>query len=95
MKGLKYTSRVDETGNTRLKTEFKIGETIIGKDFCVIAGPCSVESEEQILQAAKGVKAAGAKMLRGGAYKPRTSPYSFQGLGKLGLKYLYEAGKQV
>ena len=95
MKGLKYTSWDDETGGKRSKTEIKIGDTIIGKDFCVIAGPCSVESQEQILIAAEGVKKAGAKMLRGGAYKPRTSPYSFQGLGKIGLKYLYEAGKKV
>lgn len=95
MKGLKYTSWDDESGKKRPKTEIKIGNTVIGKDFCVIAGPCSVESQEQILTAAEGVKKAGAKMLRGGAYKPRTSPYSFQGLGKIGLKYLYEAGKKV
>lgn len=95
MKGLKYTSLCDEDGNVRAKTEFKIGNTIIGKDFCVIGGPCSVESEEQILHAALGVKKAGANMLRGGAYKPRTSPYSFQGLGKIGLKYLSEAGRKV
>lgn len=95
MKGLKYTSLVDEAGMTRPKTEIKIGNTTIGRNFCVIAGPCSVESEEQILLAAEGVKKAGAKMLRGGAYKPRTSPYSFQGLGKIGLKYLHEAGKKA
>ncbi|WP_411338385.1 3-deoxy-7-phosphoheptulonate synthase [Ruminococcus gauvreauii] len=86
---------MDEDGAVRPKTEIKIGDTTIGKDFCVIAGPCSVESEEQILSAAEGIKKAGAKMLRGGAYKPRTSPYSFQGLGKTGLKYLHEAGKKV
>jgi 3-deoxy-7-phosphoheptulonate synthase len=55
------------------------------------AGPCSVESREQILTAARAVKAAGAHLLRGGAYKPRTSPYAFQGLGEEGLRYLAEA----
>lgn len=58
----------------------------------VIAGPCSVESEGQMLAAARLVKAAGAQMLRGGAYKPRTGPHSFQGLGAEGLKYLRQAG---
>ena len=57
----------------------------------VIAGPCSVESREQLLETAKGVKRAGATMLRGGAYKPRTSPYEFQGLGIEALKILREA----
>ena len=95
MKGLKYTSLVDTEGRVRPKTKIKIGDTTIGKEFCVIAGPCSVESEEQILIAAEGVKKAGAKVLRGGTYKPRTSPYSFQGLRKIGLKYLYEACKKV
>ncbi len=74
------------------RTEFKVGDITVGKDFLVIAGPCSVESEEQVLKAAEIVKKAGANMLRGGAYKPRTSPYSFQGLGRVGLKYLKEAG---
>ena len=58
----------------------------------VIAGPCSVESEEQTLETARKVKAAGANMLRGGAFKPRTSPYSFQGLGIEGLKILEREG---
>src|SRR5205807_3687478 len=58
--------------------------------FVVIAGPCSVESEEQLFSTAKAVKAAGAKLLRGGAYKPRTSPYEFQGLGVEALKILAE-----
>src|SRR5437867_5376408 len=57
------------------------GVTIGGKRVVVVAGPCSVESREQMLEIAKQVKAAGARMLRGGAFKPRTSPYSFQGLG--------------
>ncbi len=92
MKGLKCVSSIDENGVVRKRTEIKIGDITIGKDFLVIAGPCSVESEEQIMKAALAVKAAGANMLRGGAYKPRTSPYSFQGLGRVGLKYLSKAG---
>jgi 3-deoxy-7-phosphoheptulonate synthase len=63
-----------------------------GEDAVVIAGPCSVESREQVLQTAIAVKQAGATILRGGAYKPRTSPYDFQGLGVPGLRYLREAG---
>ena len=62
-----------------------------GKRFIVIAGPCAVESRDQLLETAHAVKEAGAHMLRGGAYKPRTSPYSFQGLGEEGLKILAEA----
>jgi 3-deoxy-7-phosphoheptulonate synthase len=64
------------------------GVRIGGPDFVVIAGPCSVESYEQTLRIAQRVKAAGAHLLRGGAYKPRTSPYSFQGLGEEGLRIL-------
>ena len=89
MKGLKLVSR---QGDAK-KTEFRVGDITVGKDFLVIAGPCSVESEEQVMQAAAIVKEAGANMLRGGAYKPRTSPYSFQGLGRVGLQYLHDAGK--
>ena len=63
--------------------------------FGVIAGPCSVESEEQVVSIAKAVKAAGASMLRGGAFKPRTSPYSFQGLGAEGLKMLMVAKRET
>lgn len=63
----------------------------IGKDFCVMAGPCSVETEEQTVETAKIVKRLGANMLRGGAFKPRTSPYAFQGLGLEGLKILAKA----
>lgn len=77
------------------KTEIKIGNITVGRDFLVIAGPCSVESEEQIMQAARSVKEAGANMLRGGTYKPRTSPYSFQGLGRIGLQYLSKAGLET
>jgi 3-deoxy-7-phosphoheptulonate synthase len=67
------------------------GVRIGGPEVVVIAGPCSVESREQLLQTAEGVKRAGATMLRGGAYKPRTSPYEFQGLGIEALKLLREA----
>jgi 3-deoxy-7-phosphoheptulonate synthase len=67
------------------------GVKIGGPDVVVIAGPCSVESREQLLETAQGVKQAGANMLRGGAYKPRTSPYEFQGLGIEALKILREA----
>jgi 3-deoxy-7-phosphoheptulonate synthase len=63
-----------------------------GKHFCVMAGPCSVESRDQMMAVAEAVKAAGANMLRGGAFKPRTSPYAFQGMGEEGLKLLREAG---
>ena len=71
------------------ESKVKIG----GGNFAVIAGPCSVESEEQIIEVAQKVKAAGATLLRGGAFKPRTSPYSFQGLHDEGLKILLEAKK--
>ncbi len=66
-----------------------------GKKIQVMAGPCSVESLDQIIETANAVKAAGATVLRGGAFKPRTSPYSFQGLGEEGLKLLAEARKQT
>lgn len=75
-------------------TIVKIGDvTIGGKDIVVMAGPCSVEKEDLLLSIASNVKKAGAKVLRGGAFKPRTSPYSFQGLGERGLKYLAKAKK--
>ncbi|MGN0833599.1 MAG: 3-deoxy-7-phosphoheptulonate synthase [Kiritimatiellia bacterium] len=67
------------------------GVKLGGGHFQVIAGPCSVESEEQMIGVARAVKAAGATLLRGGAFKPRTSPYAFQGLGKRGLDILLEA----
>ena len=71
------------------------GVKIGGGNFQVIAGPCSVESEEQMIGIAKAVKQAGATLLRGGAFKPRTSPYAFQGLGKKGLELLFEARKET
>ena len=67
------------------------GAKIGGGHFTVIAGPCSVETEEQIISVAKSVKAAGAQVLRGGAFKPRTSPYAFQGLQRDGIKLLLKA----
>jgi len=66
-----------------------------GTGFTIMAGPCSVEGEAQIVEVAKQVKRAGATALRGGAFKPRTNPYSFQGLGETGLKYLATAGEQT
>ena len=72
-----------------MSTRVRVGDWEIGPDtLTVIAGPCAVESEEQILSIAREVKADGAQILRGGAFKPRTSPYSFQGLGKEGLRLL-------
>lgn len=78
-------------------TAVKIGNAKIGGDkgFTVIAGPCSVETEEQILTVAESVKASGAKLLRGGAFKPRTSPYSFQGLALEGVELLKEAREKT
>ncbi len=83
-------------GEGREDTVLDIGGVKVGGGHrAVIAGPCSVESWEQILAAAEAVKEAGAHILRGGAFKPRTSPYSFQGLGVEGLKLLRRAGDAV
>ena len=72
------------------------GSAVIGPDtLTIMAGPCAIESREQLLTIARAVKAAGATMLRGGAYKPRTYPYSFQGLEEEGLKYMKEAGEET
>ncbi|HUW83834.1 MAG TPA: 3-deoxy-7-phosphoheptulonate synthase [Phycisphaerae bacterium] len=77
-------------------TALEIRGVKIGGDYCaVIAGPCSVENRELLLNVARQVKAAGASILRGGAFKPRTSPYSFQGLGKEGLEYLAQARAEL
>jgi len=83
--------------------ELKCDDTIVdaggvkigGEEVVVMAGPCSVESRESILESARDVAASGARILRGGAFKPRTSPYSFQGLGVEGLKYMAEAKKET
>jgi len=90
MKNLKLASR-----ETTRRTVIDVSGVKIGRDFVVIGGPCSVESEEQTIETARAVKAAGADMLRGGAFKPRTSPYSFQGLGLRGLKILEKARKET
>lgn len=74
--------------------EIAPGVKIGGGNFQVIGGPCSVESEEQVCEVAKGVKAAGAKLYRGGAFKPRTSPYAFQGMRDEGIKLLLKAKEQ-
>ncbi len=77
-------------------TVIEVGNVKIGGgNFCMIAGPCSVESEDQIVAVAKAVKAAGADMLRGGAFKPRTSPYDFQGLKGTGIELLKIARKET
>lgn len=77
-------------------TTVRVGNTSIGPgNLTIMAGPCAVESREQLLCIARAVKAAGATILRGGAYKPRTSPYSFQGLEEEGLKYMQEAKAQT
>lgn len=77
-------------------TKIKVGQTSIGPDnVTIIAGPCAVESEEQLLKIAHRVAKAGATFIRGGAYKPRTSPYSFQGLEEEGLKYMKRAKEET
>ena len=84
--------------NRKIKSEDTIidvnGIKIGGKEIVIIAGPCSVESYEQVDIIAKAVKKSGAKLLRGGAFKPRTSPYSYQGMGIEGLKILHEIGEE-
>jgi 3-deoxy-7-phosphoheptulonate synthase len=87
----KFVSKEFRTGRTNIKIEGVPGAEFGGEDFVVIAGPCSVESEKQIMQSAEGVAKAGAKLLRGGAFKPRTSPYDFQGMEEEGLKLLQKA----
>lgn len=83
----KRASRQHHPENTMVN----VAGSAIGADFTLMAGPCAVENEEQIHESARAVKRAGATILRGGAYKPRTSPYSFQGLGLDGLRLLREA----
>ena len=91
-KRYKLASRETRAQDTVVNVD---GVLIGGPHFCMMAGPCSVESEEQLLATARAVKAAGATILRGGAYKPRTSPYEFQGLGKTGLELLALARKET
>jgi 3-deoxy-7-phosphoheptulonate synthase len=95
-KRYKLVSREAHRGNSIIT--LKVGSERIeigGKKFQVMAGPCSVESETQLLTTARAVKAAGATVLRGGAFKPRTSPYEFQGLGEKGLKMLAKARRET
>ncbi|MBN1840930.1 MAG: 3-deoxy-7-phosphoheptulonate synthase [Deltaproteobacteria bacterium] len=88
----KLASRESKDGDTVIE----VGDVEIGGPKCVVmAGPCAVESEEQLMTTATAVKEAGASMLRGGAFKPRTSPYSFQGLGEEGLKILARAREET
>lgn len=91
MKNLKLVKINDEN----LRSTIKIGNSVIGKDFVIIGGPCSVESEEQTIKTAEAVKKGHGNMLRGGAFKPRTSPYDFQGLGLKGLKILEKAKQKT
>ena len=86
MKNIKLAAR-----NGSGRTIVRVGDVKVGQGFTIIAGPCGVESEEQTIETAKAVKEVGADMLRGGAFKPRTSPYAFKGLGLRGLKILGKA----
>jgi 3-deoxy-7-phosphoheptulonate synthase len=102
MDGVEKTVRVMQPFKAASR-DFSQGDTVIdvngvkigGQQIVMIAGPCSVESRQQILETAHAVKEAGAHVLRGGAFKPRTSPYSFQGLGEEGLRYLAEAREET
>ncbi|MBI4294563.1 MAG: 3-deoxy-7-phosphoheptulonate synthase [Chloroflexi bacterium] len=87
----KLSSREFQPENTLVK----VGNVTIGRDLVIMAGPCAVETEQQLLDTARAVKAAGAHILRGGAFKPSTSPYQFRGLGKEGLKLLANARKET
>ncbi len=91
-KAYKLVSREVKPDNTVVRIA---GVEIGGGELTFIAGPCAVESGEQILASARAVKAAGGHLLRGGAYKPRTSPYAFQGLGEEGLRYLADAREET
>jgi len=93
LKPYKLASREVKKETSIIKISGSI--TIGGKDIIVIAGPCAVESEEQIIEVATAVKAAGARMLRGGAFKPRTSPYAFQGMKEEGLRLLAKAREET
>lgn len=89
-KSFKLVSRETKPEDTIVQVgDVRIG----GTELTIIAGPCSIESREQIFKSAELVKASGAQMLRGGAFKPRTSPYAFRGLGKQALEWIHSAGK--
>ena len=84
------------SSSDRPRSVIRVGDIEIGGDeFVVMAGPCAVESERQVIETAEAVAAAGARILRGGAYKPRSSPYAFQGLGVEGLKILRKAREET
>ena len=87
--------RLADRRNHPEDTVVPVGNARIGRGFCLIAGPCAVESAIQMQAVARTVKAAGAQLLRGGAYKPRTSPYAFQGYGAGALELLVETGREV
>jgi len=91
-KAYKMVSREFRPQNTVVNVN---GIAVGGPEFIVMAGPCAVENRDQVLTAARAVKSAGASILRGGAFKPRTSPYSFQGLGEEGLKILLAAKRET
>lgn len=94
MKNLKLTSLYAD-GKKKARSSVNAGGVVIGQAPVVIAGPCGVENERQTIEAARAVKNAGAQLLRGGAFKPRTSPYAFQGLGIEGLKILAKAKNET
>ncbi len=99
VEGVKRISEPFKNANRKFhpeNTEIHVGDAQIGGGtFTFIAGPCSIESEEQIIEVAKSVKKSGATLLRGGAFKPRTSPYAFQGLRAEGIELLLEAKKET
>lgn len=90
-KSYKFVSREFQPQDTIIEIK---GKKIGGGNFLIMAGPCAIESRESIFEIAREVKKAGAQVLRGGAFKPRTSPYDFQGLGEIGLKYMREAADE-
>ena len=99
VESVKRISQPFKLGSRQVHPENSIfpidGFTVGGDEIAIIAGPCAVESRSQILETAQAVREAGANALRGGVFKPRTSPYSFQGLGEEGLEYLAEAREQT
>lgn len=93
--GFPNSSRVSRKTQTDASIVNIVGVEVGGSDIVVIAGPCAVESQEQLFETARAVKSGGARILRGGAFKPRSSPYNFQGLGEEGLKLLSQISKKT